>query len=320
MQDANNDYYNEDIVSAERVNFNREGVTVIDGEIYSVTEDGILRMDCFYDQQIKEKKPAIIWIHGGGFTEEDISRKCRPERRFLHLVKEGYFLASIDYRLAQVRPFPAQMEECKCAVRYLRKNADKFGIDPERIGIWGESCGGQIAGLMSVSEGIPDFEDKGGCEGVSSEIQAAVSWYGALDALEFHNIRMAVDPDYPPRFAVIYGGSPEKMKDVLNKRAIENFIKAGALDTLGGTRKQFMSIYIQIVEHVNQEKKYSMSGQMSLFDLAGEEEKADFQIRMPDVGEYAKENLLAFEKEVLGIYISGHPLEEYMERLRRKKS
>ena len=217
MQDANNDYYNEDIVSAERVNFNREGVTVIDGEIYSVTEDGILRMDCFYDQQIKEKKPAIIWIHGGGFTEEDISRKCRPERRFLHLVKEGYFLASIDYRLAQVRPFPAQMEECKCAVRYLRKNADKFGIDPERIGIWGESCGGQIAGLMSVSEGIPDFEDKGGCEGVSSESQAAVSWYGALDALEFHNIRMAVDPDYPPRFAVIYGGSPEKMKDVLNK-------------------------------------------------------------------------------------------------------
>lgn len=217
MQDANNDYYNEDIVSAERVNFNREGVTVIDGEIYSVTEDGILRMDCFYDQQIKEKKPAIIWIHGGGFTEGDISRKCRPERRFLHLVKEGYFLASIDYRLAQVRPFPAQMEECKCAVRYLRKNADKFGIDPERIGIWGESCGGQIAGLMSVSEGIPDFEDKGGCEGVSSEIQAAVSWYGALDALEFHNIRMAVDPDYPPRFAVIYGGSPEKMKDVLNK-------------------------------------------------------------------------------------------------------
>ena len=132
-------------------------------------------------------------------------------------MKEGYFLASIDYRLAQVRPFPAQMEECKCAVRYLRKNADKFGIDPERIGIWGESCGGQIAGLMSVSEGIPDFEDKGGCEGVSSEIQAAVSWYGALDALEFHNIRMAVDPDYPPRFAVIYGGSPEKMKDVLNK-------------------------------------------------------------------------------------------------------
>ena len=91
-------------------------------------------------------------------------------------------------------------------------------------------------------------------------------------------------------------------KDVLNKRVIEHLIKAGALDTLGGTRKQFMTIYIQIVEHVNQEKKYSMSGQMSLFDLVGEEQKAEFQIRMPDVGEYTKENMLAFEKEVLGIY------------------
>ena len=106
-------------------------------------------------------------------------------------------------------------------------------------------------------------------------------------------------------------------KEGLNKRTIENLIKAGALDALGGTRKQFMSIYIQILDHVNQEKKYSMSGQMSLFDLVGEEEKADFQIKMPDVGEYTKENKLAFEKEVLGIYISGHPLEEYEERWRR---
>lgn len=106
-------------------------------------------------------------------------------------------------------------------------------------------------------------------------------------------------------------------KEVLNKRTIENLIKAGALDTLGGTRKQFMSIYIQIVDHVNQEKKYSMSGQMSLFDLVEEEQKSEFQIRMPDVGEYTKENLLAFEKEVLGIYISGHPLEEYEDKWRK---
>ena len=104
------------------------------------------------------------------------------------------------------------------------------------------------------------------------------------------------------------------MKEALNKRAIENFIKAGALDCLGGTRKQFMSIYIQIVDHVNQEKKYSMTGQMSLFDLVGEEEKSDFQIQLPNIGEYAKETKLAFEKEVLGVYISGHPLEEYEEQ------
>ena len=109
-------------------------------------------------------------------------------------------------------------------------------------------------------------------------------------------------------------------KDALNKRTIENLIKAGALDVLGGTRKQFMSIYVQIVDHVAQEKKYSMAGQMTLFDMAGEEQKEEFQIKLPDVGEYSRENLLAFEKEVLGIYISGHPLEEYEEKWKKNIS
>ena len=106
-------------------------------------------------------------------------------------------------------------------------------------------------------------------------------------------------------------------RETLNKRAIENLIKSGALDTLGGTRKQFMSIYIQIVDYVNQEKKYSMAGQMTLFDMVGEDQKEEFQIKLPDVGEYSRENLLAFEKEVLGIYVSGHPLEEYEEQWRK---
>ncbi len=110
------------------------------------------------------------------------------------------------------------------------------------------------------------------------------------------------------------------VKDSLNKRVIENFIKAGALDGLGGTRKQFMSIYVQIVDHVNQEKKYAMTGQMTLFDLVDDEQKSEFEIKLPDVGEYTKENLLAFEKEVLGIYISGHPLEEDEEKWRRSIS
>ena len=109
-------------------------------------------------------------------------------------------------------------------------------------------------------------------------------------------------------------------KNVLNKRTIENLIKAGALDTLGGTRKQFMSIYVQIVDHVTQEKKNSMVGQMTLFDLVSEDQKEEFQIRMPDVGEYSKETLLAFEKEVLGIYVSGHLLEAYEEKWKKSIS
>lgn len=106
----------------------------------------------------------------------------------------------------------------------------------------------------------------------------------------------------------------------VNKRTIENFIKAGAFDGLGGTRKQFMMIYVQILDIVNQEKKTSMTGQMSLFDIMGEEERKSFDIKLPDVGEYTKETKLAFEKEVLGVYISGHPLEEYEQSWRKNIS
>lgn len=98
-------------------------------------------------------------------------------------------------------------------------------------------------------------------------------------------------------------------KDV-NKRAIENLIKAGALDSLAGTRKQFMMVYIAILDNVNSNRKNNMSGQMSLFDFASEEEKKDYEITLPDVGEYTSEQMLQFEKEVLGIYVSGHPLQE----------
>ncbi len=99
----------------------------------------------------------------------------------------------------------------------------------------------------------------------------------------------------------------------VNKRAIENFIKAGALDSLGGTRKQCMSVYVQILDHITKDKKNNLAGQMSLFDIASDDQKDEFDIKMPEVGEYPKEMMLGFEKEVLGIYVSGHPLEEYQQ-------
>lgn len=106
----------------------------------------------------------------------------------------------------------------------------------------------------------------------------------------------------------------------MNKRSIENFIKSGTFDSLGGTRKQFMSVYVQIMDSIHQDKKNNMAGQISLFDIVSEEEKESYEIKLPDVGEYSKEMLLAFEKEVLGVYVSGHPLEEYEEMWRKKIS
>ena len=103
----------------------------------------------------------------------------------------------------------------------------------------------------------------------------------------------------------------------VNKRTIESFIKSGAFDSLGGTRKQFMVIYLQVMDQVNRERKYSMTGQMSLFDMVSDDQKAEFDIPLPNVGEYEKETKLAFEKEVLGIYLSGHPLEEYEDKWKK---
>ncbi len=121
------------------------------------------------------------------------------------------------------------------------------------------------------------------------------------------------------------GGRYRSLKDFcmrlsgksVNKRTVESFIKSGALDSLPGTRKQKMYSYISIMDGVNQEKKGTLSGQMSLFDFASPEEQKELEVKMPDVGEYEKEEILGFEKEVLGVYISGHPLEEYVETLEK---
>ena len=103
----------------------------------------------------------------------------------------------------------------------------------------------------------------------------------------------------------------------INKKTVENFIKSGAFDSLGATRKQMMQIYISVLDAAAQERKNSLTGQMSLFDFVDAETKHSYEIPLPNVGEYGKEEKLAFEKEVLGIYISGHPLEEQEECWRK---
>ena len=104
----------------------------------------------------------------------------------------------------------------------------------------------------------------------------------------------------------------------VNKRAVENFIKAGAFDCFDGTRKQLMTVYGQIMDQLHTSGKNAMAGQMSLFDFATEEDKKQYEIPLPNVGEFPRELLLEFEKEVLGIYVSGHPLEEYIAMWKKK--
>ena len=97
----------------------------------------------------------------------------------------------------------------------------------------------------------------------------------------------------------------------VNRRTIENFIKSGAMDSLPGTRRQKVAVAPILLDNKARERKNAWEGQMSLFDMVSEEEKKEYQVSFPDVGEYSKEELLAFEKDILGVYISGHPLDDY---------
>lgn len=103
----------------------------------------------------------------------------------------------------------------------------------------------------------------------------------------------------------------------INKRSVENFIKSGAMDGLPGTRKQKLLASLELIDQKNREKKIDIAGQMSLFDLMGEEERQTYEVRFSDVGEYEKEELLNFEKEVLGVYVSGHPMEAHYEKWKK---
>ena len=126
--------------------------------------------------------PVYVWIHGGGWqggTKETGVWKLAP------LVRDGFVGATIEYRLTAEAPFPAQIQDCKCAIRYLRAHADKFNIDPDRIAVGGSSAGGHLAALMGTSGGVKELEGSGGWADQSSAVQAVVDLYGPTDFKAF---------------------------------------------------------------------------------------------------------------------------------------
>lgn len=132
----------------------------------------------------------------------------------------------------------------------------------------------------------------------------------AVKSLGRPTIKAIIDERNKSRFTSIQDFISRLYTD-LNKRTLENLIKSGAFDTFGNNRRQMMSVYARMLDNEAKQGKDAISGQMSLFDLVDESEKSQFEIKMPDVSEYTKEDILAFEKEVLGVYVSGHPIDEY---------
>jgi len=144
-----------------------------------------LQLDLFKPKAQLMALPAIVLIHGGGWQSGDRKNFQNYARR---LAEHDYVVVSIDYRLSGEAPFPAQIQDCKAAVRWLRANAFKFGVDPDRIGATGHSAGGHLAALLATSGGVSELEGSGGNEGFSSTIQSAVPM-GAQADLESDRIR-----------------------------------------------------------------------------------------------------------------------------------
>jgi len=139
-----------------------------------------LKLDVHYPKTMSKLAPVAVYVHGGswssGSKSDDFGMADAPE-----LLSRGYLVVSVDYRLAPQWKFPAQIEDVKCAIRFLRANAARFNLDPNRIGAWGNSAGGHLVALLGATDPSAGFEGSGGYPDQSSRIQAVVDMCGRAD-------------------------------------------------------------------------------------------------------------------------------------------
>ena len=152
------------------------GVQVHRDVEYAQVGDVKLLLDVYVPAEPAGPLPAVVWVHGGGWRGGD-KRGCPA----VNMTAGGYVIASINYRLSDVAIFPAQIQDCKAAIRHLRANADKYRIDPKRIGAWGPSAGGHLVALLGTSGGAAKLEGEGGNADQSSRVQAVCDWFGPTD-------------------------------------------------------------------------------------------------------------------------------------------
>jgi acetyl esterase/lipase len=157
------------------------GVTAVRNLEYGHAGAKVLHLDLFLPEKPEKPLPLIIWIHGGAWRSGSKESDVTP---ILPLVADGYAMASVEYRLSQEAVFPAQIYDCKGAVRWLRANATKYNLDPARFAAMGESAGGHLAALVGTSGGVAALEGDVNDLKESSRVQAVVDWYGPADLLQ----------------------------------------------------------------------------------------------------------------------------------------
>lgn len=192
------------------------GVRAIRNVEYAKPGGKPVLLDLYLPEKSGEPRPLIVWIHGGAWRAG--SKESCPAAR---MVERGYVAASLDYRLSQDAIFPAQIEDCKAAIRWLRANAQKYGIDGKRIGVWGGSAGGHLVSLLGVTGQTREF-DVGDNLDQSSQVQAVCDFFGPTDfsRMDSQSLPEATlkhrGPDCPE--ALLIGGAiednPEKARRV----------------------------------------------------------------------------------------------------------
>ncbi len=173
-----------------------DDVEIVRDVVFGKGGDRELKLHLAFPKQRADKPlPVYVWVHGGGW------RKGSKESGIGHLVRmtrQGYAGATIEYRLSGEATFPAQIEDCKCAIRFLRAHADKYGINPDRIAVGGSSAGGHLVALLGTTGDVKELEGSGGWPDQSSRVQAVVDLYGPTDLVKFvQTYKSHAKPDSP---------------------------------------------------------------------------------------------------------------------------
>lgn len=187
-----------------------EGTRILQDLAYVPDGHERQKLDLYLPRQSEDAGPLplIVWVHGGAWRAGS-KENCRSIR----FLRQGYAAASINYRLSRHAIFPAQIEDCKAAIRFLRANAEKYNIDPNRIGVWGASAGGHLVALLGTTGDVKEF-DKGPNLHVSSRVQAVCDFFGPTDLTKMSDFESTMDHDAPDSpESLLVGGPVQENKE-----------------------------------------------------------------------------------------------------------
>ncbi|MBA3845892.1 MAG: alpha/beta hydrolase [Planctomycetes bacterium] len=221
------------------------GVAIERDIVYHRVGDHELKLDLYRPEGVSGPLPAVVWIFGGGWL-----RGGRETCPIAPMAKRGVVIASIDYRLADQATFPAQIEDCKAAVRFLRANAERLGIDPDQIGSFGVSAGGHLAALLGTSADVPEL-DGGGDTAVSDAVSFVIACFPATDLSGL--CELDGSGDWRMRLAVrmLLGGDPAEKPELAALASPTTHASAGDAPflLLHGTRDGFIPAWQSRVLH-----------------------------------------------------------------------